>query len=482
MRTIAVRSGLRSRSGRRTDEGEGDQGGSPNGRRRGNRRRAPLCVSLLAALAAVCAPAAFAQTTQPTKPEEIGRLVKQIAAPSYRAREQVLRRIAEVGPSAIPYLRREMNNPKQEIALAARELAEELEEVFFSGAVVRLEADPPRVRWDQPLRLRVIVENRAGFPTKIPWTCGAGSATRPARPAEQAALALDVSDFLEVTAPDDGPVELRVDPIGDDREVETAVEKRAKGGGATSPLAPGRTCTADVPEFNRGWARYPLLAKGRYRLRFTYQPEWTREEWIEAGLGKVVSEAIEVEVVEPAPPAVREAEASAAVSVTRDGGHLVARLQNTWDRPLCVNLNFRADTERFAQMFWMVVSDDGEPARVSLPPTAPMETPEPDANRIRLLRPAEEVELGRVEVAALLAAAAKERPRPAAGALQVSARYVAQGTRETLRKIGEKGRTPAHQALREWAEKNPYMLLTGAPQSPPVPLDGEQASTAPTSR
>jgi hypothetical protein len=206
-----------------------------------------------------CPHPAAAQATRPASGEEIARLIAGLANRSYHKREQITRQIAEVGPAAIPYLRRELHNPRQEIAFAARELMQELEEVFFCGVSIRLEADPPRIRWDQPLCLRVVVENGSPFEAKLPWDTHPDTTTRPASIAAQVGAMLDVGDFLEVTSPRNEPVDLRVDPIGNDRDVEAAVNERTTGG-PVSMLAAGQRSTLDLPEFNHGWARYPLLS------------------------------------------------------------------------------------------------------------------------------------------------------------------------------------------------------------------------------
>lgn len=432
-----------------------------------------VCVCLT-----VCPGPAGAQTTRPTSGEEIARLVAGLANRSYQKREQITRRIAEVGPAAIPYLRRELHNPKQEIALAARELMQELDEVLFAGASVRLEVDPPRVRWDQPVRLRIVVENGPAFPTKVPWKIPLIATTQPASLASRVGVMMDVGDFLDVTSPGDEPVDMRVEPIGDDRDVEAAVNERVTGGPA-SVLAPGKQCVLDIPEFNRGWARYPLLTKGRYRVQFTYQPDWSRAEWSEAGLGRIVSNTVEIEVTAPAPPAIRSATRPVRVLIAREAGQFVARLGNTWDRPLCVNLNFGADPEHAAQVCWLVLPKKGEPSMVTFPPADAAARAPLDAGRFRELRPAEEIELTRIETAALLTAAQKQSPGLLPEGAHVAVRYVNHATREDIRRAGEKSGKPAGDGLLQWVLKTPYPLFTGEPETRPTPLTPPEPTTRP---
>lgn len=418
---------------------------------------------------------ATAQTTAPASGEEIARLVAALANRSYQKREEAARRIAGVGPAAIPYLRREIDNPRQEIALAARELMEELEDVFFCGVSVRLEADPPRTRWDQPVRLRVVTENRSPFEAKLPWNVAA-AATRPASLAEKVGLMLAVGDFLEVTSPTGQPVDLRTESIDDDLAVQKTVNDLATGR-PVSALAPGHQCVVDLAEFNRGWARYPLLAKGRYRVQFTYQPQWSRPEWIEAGVGKVVSNSVDIEVIDAAPPLIRKGTQPVRLLLSRQSGEFVARMQSTWDRPVCVNLNFGPEGAGFAQLYWCVQPGPNgkEPARVpAVPTTAPAL---PDPARIRQLQPGEKLTIAHIPASSLRAVVEKQFSPERRDALAVSVLYANQATREDLRRIGEETKRAAGAALRTWAEQTAYPVVTGAPASRALPLAEHAAAS-----
>ena len=427
-------------------------------------------------LAPATTPAA-AQSTAPASPEEIARLVAGLANRSYSKREEAARRIAQVGPAAIPYLRREIDNPRQEIALAARELMEELQDVFFCGVTVRLEVDPPRTQWDRPVRLRIVTENRSPFDAKLPWDIAA-AATRPASLAERVGLMLAVGDFLEVTSPTGQPVDLRIESIDDDLAVQKTVNDLATGG-PVSVLAPGQQCVADLPEFNRGWARYPLLAKGRYRVRFAYQPQWSRPEWIEAGVGRVVGNTVDIEVTDAAPPMIRKGTQPVRLLLSRQSGDFVVRVQSTWDRPVCVNLNFGPEGGGFAQLDWCLrpKPKGKDPVRLPAFPTTVPTLPVP--TRIRQLQPGEELTIAQTPASSLRAAVEKQLPAEPRDALVVSVIYANQATREDLRRIGEKTKHPAGAALRTWAEQTVYPVVTGAPASRSLPLAKGAAASRP---
>lgn len=441
-----------------------------------------LAITLTWPLAPVSAQPATGIASRPASPEELARLVRRITTPSYQVRDRVFRAIAEIGPAAIPLLRRETNRSRQDVALAARELIEELEEVFFSGVTVRLEADPPRAAWDEAIRLTVFVENPTSFEARIPWalpdaTTTTAVTTRPKTPADQVGMIMDVAAFLEMMTPDGQALDLRVDSLEDDRDVKDVVEARADDGGPVSVLPPGRRCTVVLADLNRGWSRYPLLASGRYRVRFVYQPEWTREEWIAAGVGKVVSNTAEIEITRPAPEILREAAQPVDVIVGHEGGWIVARLLNRWDRPVWVNLNL-GDGPLFARVQWRV--GRGESPTTVVPSSDRQEGPASfDVRRLRLLKPCELVEVARIERSALPAATERTGSGADAATWRVAARYDARSSREVIREAGEKAAPAVREAVRRWAAAPPHPVVTGSPQSHAIRLI-PPAATGPT--
>jgi len=437
---------------------------------RSQRGLRPIGMVLSAAFAGALAaqttrPAERTPASRPAPPEEIAEIVRSLGRGSYRQRENAMRRLARIGPAAIPYLAEETDNPRAEVALAAGELIRELSAVFFCGTQIRLEAQPTTIRWDEPVRLRIRVQNRGPYDALLPWS------ERPttSAPADRVATFFDVADFLEVTGPSGRPVEVRSESIGEDPAVERVVLKRADLGGEVSTLPPGREGVLDVPEFNRGWARFPLLTAGRYRIRFVYQPAWSRPEWIQEGIGRVLSEPIEIQVIAGAPDAVRTATAPMRVVIRRTGGHLIASLLNTWDRAQIVNLNLGAD-ELSAQVRWTVGLASGEKAVWIETTASPIQEARWDPARLRSLAPAQTIEFARIAVDDVLAAARRELPEVPEKDLCVAARYESNLSRETLRRLGARARTEQDRRLAELADKLPLHIYAGKPGSGAVAL------------
>ncbi|MBN1490451.1 MAG: hypothetical protein JXA69_11095 [Phycisphaerae bacterium] len=409
------------------------------------------------------------QTTQPASPDVIAELVARLGKGSYRQREQAVRQIAELGPAALPALRHQVRSTRHEAALAARELIEELDGVLFTGVSLRLELDPPRARWNEPFRLRVIAENRSDYEALLPWETRRPPTTAPADLAYTVGLTLDIAEFLEVVGPDDEPVELNVDTIGEDEAVERAVWARATSGPVRA-LAAGQRHEVELAAINRGWARYPLLAAGRYRFQLIYQPQWSREAWIDAKIGRVESNVVEIEVTEAAPDAILTAAGPVRLRVVRTNGQLVAHLANTLDVPQLVNLNFGTDPTLFAELRWSIRPPNDQSIVVTPPPTADSEPIEFDPKRLRLLEPLDEVEVGRIDVETLLATAAAKLPGIPRGDLQVAVRYANFCSRETLRRTADEATNERERRLARWAETLPHHVFTGSPGAEPTPL------------
>jgi hypothetical protein len=165
---------------------------------------------------------------------------------------------------------------------------------------------------------------------------------------------VDLADFLIITGPDGESVELTVDEILTDPAVMSAIEWRAEGGDLT-PVPPGGKLVYRLPEFNRGWARYRLLEAGRYTVRLLYAPDWEDPEFVEAGVGRVESEPVMLEVTAPAPEIVRQSNSAARLQVTREGDELVARLTCTDDLPIWINQNLATHQPPFASLTWMAL-------------------------------------------------------------------------------------------------------------------------------
>jgi hypothetical protein len=147
-------------------------------------------------------------------------------------------------------------------------------------------------------------------------------------------------------------VELRFEPLDGDPAVYEAATTRAGRNPPSHLLAPGGEVTLQVRQFNRGWARYPLLAAGRYWIAFAYQPEWKDASWTVEGLGRVQAGPVTLEVVQAAPESIRHATRPLELTLQRRGEHIEATVVSTWDRAIWLNLGFGPDPRRYAKLQW----------------------------------------------------------------------------------------------------------------------------------
>jgi hypothetical protein len=424
---------------------------------------------LLAAAVALGADAPATRPARPLSPDELSRLVAELGRGSFRKRKETVRQIATCGTAALPALRRALDSPKQEIALAARELIAMLENVCFTGAKLRLEVDPPRVRWNEALRLRVVVENPNEFDVHVPWDVSPASTTGPAATAWQVGAMLDVGEYLTVVGPDGEEVEFRVDPIEDHERIEREVNNRLVLG-PVGRIGPRASCVLELPSLNRGWARYPLLKKGRYALRFCYEPGWEDASWAEAGLGKVAAPEVSFEVVESAPAVIRESALPLRMLFRRDGGFLVAALENTWDIPQWVNLNVGSGAGS-SQLVWMLAAADQEHPIVvpdaAGEPTAPAQV---SIKGFRLCQPGEQVLVSRMEAAKVLAFAERNASGSDRGKLEVVVRYTNHVSAAVLVRKAAESRKEQDRTLAEWADTLDRPIAVGEPMSEPARL------------
>ena len=403
------------------------------------------------------------QTRPSTRPapsrDEIRRAVRQLNHPNLTQRRKAIRQLAEWGPLAFGELREAANSSSLESALSARDLLQELEEAILIGAEVRLEVDRQRLAWNEPLTLRVRAHNPTDRPLRVPWERPTTS-----RPADQipshvqVARILDAADFLVITGPHGHPVELRPD-LWFDREspVFDILERRVHGSGPAHIIEAGQSAVLDIPLFNRGWIRYPLLEAGTYTLHFVYQPRWKDPGWTQEGFGRIVSNPIRIEVVEGAPEAIRRASRPLRMSIAIKGDKAIAQVTSDWDVPLWLNLNFGGQKEASAQVRWELV-----PLRIDDPEPVPV-LHEPEDTRVALERIVQ-IDPGTTRtIAELPMEKVREEHRrlvsdtPFHYALQ--ARYTNFATTKTLQDV-----------LRVAAEDVPMNIFTGALDSNDIEL------------
>ncbi len=303
-----------------------------------NRRDRLWVWPVWAIVAAMTAAGSHAQDDDSTdgKREQIAALIDELGHHSPEVREEATERLLDLGPAAIEPLREAVETGDLETVLRAKALLDVFDQLLFAGAAVRLEVSADRIDWDDPVELIVRIANRNQYAVHLPFESLRQEGQENNGPARQVANMLDVAEYLQVTGPDGGPVSLRVDDIRQDDEVRAVVDRRADDP-PVSDLPPGREYVHRVKEFNRGWARYPLLESGTYRIQLVYQPEWSDEELTRAQVGRVESNIASITVREAAPEVVRSAQGQAGLQLKRAGEWLVLSLQNVDDRPAWVN-------------------------------------------------------------------------------------------------------------------------------------------------
>jgi hypothetical protein len=378
-----------------------------------NRTPRPIevVVGLAVALLVVAAWTTRSRAQPPAPPVEqpavavddarIAVLIRRLGDPSYEVRTRATRELCKIGHRAGAALKKAAAGDEFEIALRAASLLEVIDSVYFGGCRVELSAEPRRIAWDQTLEVVVTIRNESDYPAQIPLELSELRRRLVSADAQQVGDMVDLADYLRVVSPDGRQVDLKVDDILTDLQVADAIEWRAESG-PVGELPPGRTLEFSLGEFNRGWARYPLLARGMYKIVFEYDPQWDDEEFRRAGVGRVRSKPLEIEVTEASPPMVRPRAPAALVAVERNGEALVARLTNCDDLPVWVNLNWGSVEPPFSQLVWRVATEASpEGVRVGQA-AAPPPLKAFDRERLTNLPPGATAELGAVSIASLL--------------------------------------------------------------------------------
>jgi len=300
--------------------------------------------------------------TAPATPQEIQRLIVDLGAPIYANRVYATRRLWAIGLPARDALRDALHHDSPEVVLRARKLLNVFDTLLFHGMEVELAFSKTEIAWDDPVDLRVTLINRSAFTARVPIETDTGRRAALTGDSRQVADMLDVGEWLRVTSPADRPVGLRVDDINLDPNITEVVHVRLSEG-PLGTLAPGERTTIVVHDFNRGWARMPLLDAGRYVAQFDYMPRWDDEVLVDAQVGRVLSNEAVVTVTKAAPDTVSRRGIEAGVMIERDGKDVVAKLINRTDLPMRVNLNFGASPP-FSVGRW-VYDHDGTMREVS---------------------------------------------------------------------------------------------------------------------
>ncbi len=392
--------------------------------------------------------------------EQIRQVIGQLNHPVLIRRRAAIRQLAEWGPLVFPELRRAAAGSNLEAALSARDLLAELESAILIGAKVRLSVDRARVAWNEPITLSVHAHNTTTGPLRVPW---AAPTTKPAAgvtaDAIQVAGMMDAADFLTVIGPDDREIELRVEPIERDPAVYEAVDIRVHTP-PTQVIEGGKDARLDILLFNRGWARYPMLAAGKYTISFGYQPRWKDDSWTKAGFGCVRGEPVTVEISPGAPAAIRKAGVALELRIKRSAETLEAELASTWDTLQWINLNVGGPLSTHARIEWQLipVQDNAEPIDLE-PPTG---EPRFDGKLLTRIAAGERLVISRVSMAAV-----RDRLRESAPNATVS--FVAR-VRYTY--LSSPNQLRDELTGRGQKVEIPTQLFSGSVSSEEFPLDG----------
>ena len=329
---------------------------------------------------------------------EIAALILALSDPTYGRRTHATRRLCAIGNPAREALEAAASGADPETALRAQAVIAVLDDLLFGGVSVRLACAKSSIAWDEHINLDVIVANRSAYPARIPFAISV-DVPPPASDARQVGDLLDVADMLRVRRVEGSAVDLVVDDITADPAVEAAVQERLNGG-PMSLLPPGEERTLTVRHFNRGWARYPLLDAGDYRIRLEYLPEWGDEVLAAEGIGRVISNELSLTVVRGAPEAISRRGREASVEMRREGDVLIATATNRSDLPILVNRNFGLSPP-FARGEWVYELGSAD-RTIPLAPHEPASMEDFDAGLLTDVAAGKTVELTRTTVADLL--------------------------------------------------------------------------------
>ncbi|MEK6797750.1 MAG: hypothetical protein AABZ12_02160 [Planctomycetota bacterium] len=277
---------------------------------------------------------------QPASREEIAALIADLSDRSYARRTEATRRLLAAGMEAYDDLKLVAAGSDLEASIRAKRLVAALDSLFFVGTEVSIEFSRNEIAWNESVDLLLTLRNNSDRPARIPFEVEPTATDEPQiAQAAQVGRMLDATEWLTVTAPGGSTLTLSVDDIGADEEVVKVVQSRLNSGPA-SVIPPRQELRLVVRDFNRGWARIPLLDAGLYSVAFTYQPGWNDESLTAGGIGRVASNAASVRVTQAAPPTVSRHGVEADLEVLREGREVIARLTNRSDLPVFVNLNF----------------------------------------------------------------------------------------------------------------------------------------------
>ncbi len=386
----------------------------------------------VATLALACAigpkPASGQASERAAQPAnaEVAAWIEKLAAPKYQDRIEATRRLCQLGPVAREALRAACKSESFEISTRAQQLVAVLDRQFFSGIRVTLTASKTSVAWDEPFDVVIELENASAFEARVPFELGAlpVADSTTLTDLQQATAMVDAGDFLEATDGAGQPVALRLDDINEEPAIHAMISARASAG-PVHVLKPGEKASFVLAQFNRGWARFPLLTAGEATIRFGYVPEWPEDETFgdfnRQRVGEVSSAPIKVRVTRGAPEMLSRSGRMAEIKVEPSGDEYVAKILCLYDKPIQLNIQYGA-TLPFAQFHWMLSAGEEDRMIAGAEQTRSRLT-DFAASGFSILQPGESLELGRVKVARVREACAAP-PNPSTQPCRLTASYI----------------------------------------------------------
>ncbi len=326
----------------------------------------------------------------PTNASAIRQLIEQLGNTSYEVRAQASRRICNLGNEAYELLKEAAEKGQAEISLRAKHLLTTLDALMFSGVEVSLAISSSSVRWHEPMDLTLTFVNLTHLPARVPFELVPPLVAK-TKEGRQVGNMLDAAEYLRIIAPDGSEVNIIIDDISEYPDVSHVVEQRVEGG-TVNTLAPGDQVRITLRGFNRGWARYPLYEKGAYRIIFDYTPQWTDAALLADKVGRVVSNEVQINISQAAPPTVSRHQIMGTISVSLENEFVIARAHCASDKPIYINKNFGPRLP-FAQVRWEYSTHD-RVINIPVSPDPISFTP----NRIEKIGVGESLELARISV------------------------------------------------------------------------------------
>lgn len=292
----------------------------------------------------------------PSSPEEINQLIRQLSDSSYAKRTYATQRLCAIGMDAYEPLKKALQSDDAETALRASELIHTLNQLLFSGIEITLSLSKNNIAWNESIDLVMTLKNVSSHTAKIPFDKQITLPRQKHNHAQQVASMLDVAEWIHVRHPQGQEMTLSVDDFAADPAIVDIVHLRLDDGPFMT-IEPQQQITLTAYAFNRGWARYKLLDEGEYTVWLDYVPEWDDKKLADAQIGRVTSKEIALRVDKPAPDTISRSGQIASLSIHQDKDKMYAKLINRTDQTMILNTNL-GDQPPFAQARWIYRNDD----------------------------------------------------------------------------------------------------------------------------